>query len=625
MKKFFKRSFASLIAVIMLLTTCAYALEITTFSEDLTVYLNGMDVYENSVNKPLIINDRTLVPLRPIFEAMGWSNEEIIYDDTEKKAYFQGGDCSCEFINDNNIAIKYNTDGTQSEYELDVPATIYNGNFYIPLRAFCDLWGFNISWNSDTRTVTILSQSSAAPVTVPTVVSNDADIPNLDWYPKEHMAIEHVVHAGIMPLSEDGNFDGETPMTVGEVNQVVANLAAYIAQTYNAPEFTTDIPQITGKPADETATLNDVFELLNDPGVQLIENNPEWVELNQSRLLAALKAVYKIITPDTSVAEVLRRLEPLPSHVVLLLYEAMDSWRLLTDDWSYGYTKQNNGVSTSTEGIAAFDGETYFYVIDEDAGSNSEGIYSETNGQVLLLENASNKRDLDDVVIIGAYNGYMFFSYDNSIFRTDAKGQYEPLPVAQGKIGSIMSGTKAIVYKDAVLSGNEIYYCLDENNTEKYYKSPVTASNFKLDECRTEITYEEWESAARKVDGHMYSADHFPGYGNNSSWWVEKNEKEIDMHSSYDSVDFPVITYNGYIYHIITDKSGVSYLHKVDINGQNCVRIAEFNNDDVSSFNRMSVCGDYIFVRFDQETTFGAERDEYYRININDNSVSTEF
>lgn len=148
-----KKAVAVVAAIMVSTSSAVSALEINTFSEELKVYYEGTDVYADSAEKPIIINDRTMVPLRPIFEAMGWENENITYDDETKTARFEGGDVSCEFTNDSDTAIQYWSDGTTADFLLDVPATIYNDRFYIPLRAFCEIWGQDIEWVNEERSV----------------------------------------------------------------------------------------------------------------------------------------------------------------------------------------------------------------------------------------------------------------------------------------------------------------------------------------------------------------------------------------------------------------------------------------------------------------------------------------
>ena len=131
----------------------AGAVDIKSFSDELTIYLNGTNVYTNSENKPFIMNERTLVPLRPIFEAMGIAEENIKWYPDEKKATFRVGRIECAFVDDSSEAVVDSTDDYTEKMELDVPATIYNGNFYIPLRAFCNIWDLGIDWDDSTRSV----------------------------------------------------------------------------------------------------------------------------------------------------------------------------------------------------------------------------------------------------------------------------------------------------------------------------------------------------------------------------------------------------------------------------------------------------------------------------------------
>ena len=136
----------------------ASALEVKTYSENLKVYYNGADVYAGTEYQPIIINERAMVRLVPIFEKMGWSNYS--YDDASKSASFYGNDITYVFSNDSNTAIIRNADGSEQTKSLDVPATIYNDVFYVPLRAFCEMVGNDIQWNADERCVFVTEKKA---------------------------------------------------------------------------------------------------------------------------------------------------------------------------------------------------------------------------------------------------------------------------------------------------------------------------------------------------------------------------------------------------------------------------------------------------------------------------------
>ena len=158
MKKLIK-IIAATATLSMLITTWAGAAEFKTFSDELSVYYEGENVYANSAEKPIIINDRTMVPLRPIFEAMGWANENIVFDEATQSADFSGGDASCTFVNESSTVTKYYAGGNAEEFILDVPAVIYNGRFYIPLRAFCEIWEKDINWSDSERSVYVYEKA----------------------------------------------------------------------------------------------------------------------------------------------------------------------------------------------------------------------------------------------------------------------------------------------------------------------------------------------------------------------------------------------------------------------------------------------------------------------------------
>ena len=154
-KKFLKATAGIIAAATMFSSLTVGAVKINTFSDDLSVYYNNKNVYENSANKPIIVNDRTMVQIKPIFELMGFSSE---YNDTEKKAIFSNADKSQQYVfiaEDSNIYKVVGEDENQSVKNLDVPAMLYNDTFYVPLRGFCEVFGMSITWIDAERKVMI--------------------------------------------------------------------------------------------------------------------------------------------------------------------------------------------------------------------------------------------------------------------------------------------------------------------------------------------------------------------------------------------------------------------------------------------------------------------------------------
>lgn len=96
---------------------------------------------------PVIVNDRTLVPLRAIFEALGAA---VDWEPTTRTVTARRGEVNISLVVDTNI-IKKNGD----DIEIDVPAQIIGDRTMVPVRAISESLGASVDWDSITRTVLI--------------------------------------------------------------------------------------------------------------------------------------------------------------------------------------------------------------------------------------------------------------------------------------------------------------------------------------------------------------------------------------------------------------------------------------------------------------------------------------
>ena len=111
----------------------------------LKVVVNGNAL--STDQPPVIVEGRTLVPLRAIFEALGasvdWNNDE------KKVTSTKGSDTITLVIGEKRL----HKNG--KEIVLDVPAQIVNSRTMVPARAVSEALGSKVDWNGDTKTVTI--------------------------------------------------------------------------------------------------------------------------------------------------------------------------------------------------------------------------------------------------------------------------------------------------------------------------------------------------------------------------------------------------------------------------------------------------------------------------------------
>ena len=110
------------------------------------VRLNGNLIkFDNQF--PLIVEDRTLIPVRGLFEKLG---AKVNWDGDKNEATIK--------YNNTTIVIPIDEEYTyvNGEYiPLDVSARVMNGRTMVPLRFIMDNFGFDVEWDQETRTVMI--------------------------------------------------------------------------------------------------------------------------------------------------------------------------------------------------------------------------------------------------------------------------------------------------------------------------------------------------------------------------------------------------------------------------------------------------------------------------------------
>ncbi len=97
--------------------------------------------------QPQIIEGRTLVPLREIFEALG---STVNWDAETKTAIGLRGDIKISLPIGKNTALK-----NGKIIELDVPAQIIDGRTLVPVRFIAESLGAEVDWDGNTSTVII--------------------------------------------------------------------------------------------------------------------------------------------------------------------------------------------------------------------------------------------------------------------------------------------------------------------------------------------------------------------------------------------------------------------------------------------------------------------------------------
>ena len=146
-----KRIFAAILSALFALTlgTAVYA------NDGIGVTIDGQAVLFGAQG-PAIVDDRTLVPVRGVFEHLGF---EVDWDAGTRQATLTSHAYTVVLTID---SANFTTNG--ASHALDVPAQIIGGSTMVPLRAVLESVGYYLSWDAGTRTVLISSTPFETPV-----------------------------------------------------------------------------------------------------------------------------------------------------------------------------------------------------------------------------------------------------------------------------------------------------------------------------------------------------------------------------------------------------------------------------------------------------------------------------
>jgi len=114
-------------------------------ADDIKVIVDGQQIVFDV--QPQIIDGRTMVPMRKIFEALG---AVVSWDEMSKTASGKMGDIVVNVTIDSNVLFKNGVPKT-----LDVAPALIDGRTLVPARAIAESFDCTVDWLAETRTVKI--------------------------------------------------------------------------------------------------------------------------------------------------------------------------------------------------------------------------------------------------------------------------------------------------------------------------------------------------------------------------------------------------------------------------------------------------------------------------------------
>jgi len=157
-----------------------------------------------------IVSDRTMVPMRAIFEAF---EAEIEWDGEARAVTAVLGETTIELTIDSATAY---VDG--KSLKLDVPAMIINDRTMVPLRFVSENLGAEVEWDAEERAVYITS-----PEPIPDVIAE----PMPAWPAWDQAIIDEAVAAADVSLPLDGSFRWATSLETSQAFYILALMSYY--------------------------------------------------------------------------------------------------------------------------------------------------------------------------------------------------------------------------------------------------------------------------------------------------------------------------------------------------------------------------------------------------------------
>ena len=125
-----------------------------TYAADVNVQING-DIISFEDTNAQIINDRTMVPFRKIFNKLGVTDENINWDGETKTIIAKNKSIEIKLQIGNNIAEK-KIDGISNKITLDSAPVIRNDRTLVPLRFIAESLGKTVGWDAANKTAIII-------------------------------------------------------------------------------------------------------------------------------------------------------------------------------------------------------------------------------------------------------------------------------------------------------------------------------------------------------------------------------------------------------------------------------------------------------------------------------------
>lgn len=331
--------------------------------DEISVTLNGQEIAFDV--PPQLIDNRTMVPLRKIFEAMG---AEVEWDNyTKTVTAVKGDERVIATVDNKNVYISGETK------VLDVPPMIVDDRTLVPVRFVAESFGANVNWDEPTRTVIIMTEWDGV-----------GEVP---CYSKFPMIPDMGAILGVYGF--EYNSDSSGAVYRYAIQDMPSSLLPYV---YLMEDYGFDV---------RAGYSDDILYVCSKDGIYVdIVLWDEYIDVG-------------ITIPDTQISTDDSQASNIESGTENSIYESFTNGYTLAEFSQYNSPASENGlgntpiyincVITGTEILDTEQGQMILGYLTDDSGNNWLAMLN-----ITLFDNESTYNNIigKDLIFCGLYSGY---------------------------------------------------------------------------------------------------------------------------------------------------------------------------------------------------------------------------
>lgn len=218
-----------LVALCALMLVAAFSTAALADDQDIAIQLDGQNIQVGEV-APIIVDGRTFVPFRVLFEAMGAT---VDYDDASRTVKAERDGLNISFVIGEKSVTIAEGENTTTE-QIDAASFIRDGRTLVPVRFAAQALGASVGWDAENRTVLIidtdklLAKYQESFTLMDLLLADNAKYYSKPYAFKGDMAMSMELSAGedmTFPIEADIDFDGLTEGVSAMEMNMTMNLA----------------------------------------------------------------------------------------------------------------------------------------------------------------------------------------------------------------------------------------------------------------------------------------------------------------------------------------------------------------------------------------------------------------